>query len=260
MPFIDEIRLSIAERLAEIEDQVAALTAALQALDGDDSGRRGRPRATAPEPLLGRDAPRDAGVARSENAAPGPRRSRRRPREVLSADNAARDVSEHAAPGPRRSRRRPREVLSADDATRDVSPADDVEAVVNEDAEGLSAQDETVLTYLRSWPDRPEAERLVAEVDRLSPSALAKLRRFVDQEMDRRREGRRVGFTINRATGTPTRSSRQLIDAGFVRLKDGRLELTDQGRAAGRLFAGRRAATAPAWWTEVLGPLLQPRD
>jgi hypothetical protein len=100
----------------------------------------------------------------------------------------------------------------------------------------------------------------VPELARLSPAARDKLRRFLEQEIDRRRNGRRGGFVVNADSGRPTGSSQRLIDAGFVELKDGRLELTDQGRAAGRLVAGHAGATAPPWWNEVLGPSLQARE
>jgi hypothetical protein len=181
MAAIDEIRVSIVQHLAEIDDQVAALTAALEALDGDGTSRRGRARAVERKPPLGREARSDAAVVRS---------------------------SKKPAQSARRSRRQPREVLAGDD----------VEATVDESADGLGDDDQAVLGYLQSWPNRPQAERWVPKLAGLSPSALAKLRRFVDQEIDRRRKGRRVGFTINPSRGTPTSSSRQLIEAGFVRL------------------------------------------
>ena len=84
-----------------------------------------------------------------------------------------------------------------------------------------------------------------------------KLRQFVEQEIDRRRKGRRVGFVGFNANGQTTRSSQRLIHEGFVELEDGRLELTDEGRAAGRLVARRAGGRAPRWWNEVLGPSLQ---
>ena len=156
-----------------------------------------------------------------------------------------------AAQRPRRARQRPGEVLSEDNA--EAPPVD-------KSAERVSVEDQDMVGYLQSWPDRREAERWVPELAKLSPAARDKLKRFLEQEIDRRRKGRPVGFAVNAETGRPTRSSHRLIDAGFVELEDGRLELTDQGRAAGRLVAGRAGGTAPPWWNEVLGPSLQPRD
>jgi hypothetical protein len=156
-----------------------------------------------------------------------------------------------AAQRPRRARQRPGEVLSADDAE---APS------VDNSAERVGVEDQDVVGYLQSWPDRREAERWAPEVAELSPAARDKLRRFLEQEINRRREGRRVGFAVNADRGRPTRSSQRLIDAGFVELRDGHLELTDQGRAAGRLVGGHAGGTAPLWWNEVVGPSLQPRD
>ena len=147
-----------------------------------------------------------------------------------------------AAQRPRRARQRPGEVLSADNA--EAPPVD-------ESAERVSVEDQDVVGYLQSWPDRREAERWVPELAKLSPAARDKLKRFLEQEIDRRRNGRRVGFAVNADTGRPTRSSQRLIDAGFVELEDGRLELTDQGRAAGRLVAGHAGGTAPHGGTRL---------
>ena len=151
---------------------------------------------------------------------------------------------------PRRPQR-PGEALSADNA--EAPPVD-------KSAERVSVEDQDVVGYLQSWPDRREAERWVPELAKLSPAARDKLKRFLEQEIDRRRNGRRVGFAVNAETGRPTRSSQRLIDAGFVELEDGHLELTDQGRAAGRLVAGHAGGTAPPWWNEVVGGSLQARD
>jgi hypothetical protein len=156
-----------------------------------------------------------------------------------------------AVRSPRRARQRPGEASSADKAK--APPVD-------QSAERGSVEDQDVVGYLQSWPDRREAERWVPELAKLSPAARDQLRRFLEQEIDRRQKGRRVGFAINPDRGRPTRSSQRLIDAGFVELKDGRLELTDQGRAAGRLVVRRAGSTAPPWWNEVLGPSLQTRD
>ena len=156
-----------------------------------------------------------------------------------------------AVQSPSRARQRPGEVLPADKA--EAPPVD-------KSADRVSVEGQDVVDYLQSWPNRREAERWVPELVKLAPAARDKLRRFLEQEIDRRRKGWRFGFAINANRGRPTRSSQRLIDAGFVELTDGRLELTDQGRAAGRLVARRAGATAPPWWNEVLGPSLQAQD
>ncbi len=160
-----------------------------------------------------------------------------------------------AVKSPRRARQRPGEVSSADKT--EAPPVDKSAEPVSVDHQDVSVDDQDVVEYLQSWPDRQEAERWVPELAKLSPAARDKLRQFLEQEIDRRRKGRRAGFVINADRGTPTRSSQRLIDAGFVELEDGRLELTDEGRAAGRLVARRARGTAPRWWNEVLGPSLQ---
>jgi hypothetical protein len=160
-----------------------------------------------------------------------------------------------AVQSPRRARQRPGKVSSADKT--EAPPVDKSAQRVTVDDQDVGFDDQDVVEYLQSWPDRREAERWVPELAKLSPAARDKLRQFLEQEIARRRKGRRVGFVINADRGRPTRSSQRLIDAGFVELDDGRLELTDEGRAAGRLVARRAGGTAPPWWNEVLGPSLQ---
>jgi hypothetical protein len=152
--------------------------------------------------------------------------------------------AEEAAPGPVEAVPAPPSVQSA--TTVDPDAPDD--------------QGQDALEYLRAWPDRAEAERCVHELAGLSPAQIGKLKRFVDQEIDKREQGKQPGFTVNASRGVPTPSSQSLIDAGLVSLSEGRMQLTGRGRAAGRMFVERAAGTAPEWWNDVLEPVLGPRQ
>jgi hypothetical protein len=85
MPAIDEIRVSVEHRLAQLDDEVEALTAALQALDGESGQTRRRPRGAARSPRPRRQALAGPVVAPPAPLVERPRPVRRR-REELSGD------------------------------------------------------------------------------------------------------------------------------------------------------------------------------
>lgn len=120
---------------------------------------------------------------------------------------------------------------------------------------GPSEEDRRVLAYLRSWPTEEEARKAVGILERISPLAQMRFKRFVDRELAQRFRGERVGL----APATIfSHANEELIEAGLLREDDDRQILTDSGRDAGRLVGAIVKATpAPPWLETVMAPLIR---
>ncbi len=117
-----------------------------------------------------------------------------------------------------------------------------------------SPEDQRVLGYLRSWPDRDEAERMVAEILTLPPLPLAMLTRFGVWEAYQRRTGILAGLT---GEGDPPPAVRDLIDRGLVILDKNRAFLSEHGRSVVRMLPLPKVPKMePAWLDEVRAPLM----
>jgi hypothetical protein len=117
-------------------------------------------------------------------------------------------------------------------------------------------KDDAVLSELRSWPDRPEAEQSVAVLRGLSPLALLQVRRLREEEVRQRRSGLPPGL---RPPAKPLSDVQEMLDAGLIEREGDRLRLTERGRRVARTLPGNKPARArPDWWEEVVAPLLRP--
>jgi hypothetical protein len=120
-----------------------------------------------------------------------------------------------------------------------------------------SAEDRNVLSYLREWPTKDEAQEAVAELTRFPPLALTALTRLGTVEIRERRDGLRVGLALAERREPPV-AMRYLIDRGLVRRSGEVIALTDGGRALARVLPiGKPANTMPDWYDEVLAPLMK---
>lgn len=125
MPAIEEIRRSIEDQLQEIDNQVASLTAALKALNGDAGASRARNRSRS-RAIRSRAAGRGAGEA----AARG-----RRPLETTAREPQKPAEPDTRAQSEQRLERRP----AARGRRREVLSADQVAGMLAESGDGLSA-------------------------------------------------------------------------------------------------------------------------
>lgn len=118
---------------------------------------------------------------------------------------------------------------------------------------GPSKEDERIIEFLRTWPDREPAEAVVAELAKLPPLALAALVRLGHRELTQRRQGQPVGMRKASKIVDP------LIAAGWVKNDGGLISLTEGGRDVVRILPiGKPLKDArPDWYEEVLAPLMR---
>jgi uncharacterized membrane protein len=118
-----------------------------------------------------------------------------------------------------------------------------------------SRENQRELEYLREWPSRDEAEKVVAEISKLPPLAVAALTRAGVLEIRQRLEGRAVG--LNRSAGRPPFID-ALVGEGLLWNDGGKTALTDRGRQLARILPIKPSSGRPEWFDEVITPIASP--